>query len=177
MMSARPEGKRANILASAGTLAKVSGLTGWSIEACSREARCAKGLVLHYFGSKDALLREVAHTLAAERWNGWRSALAPGGIGALDTLFDRLTDDAASGAARALLELRLSGVQEAALPPPAATDLQRLLATALELPPGELPAANVIEHLLEGYLLALIRGASGEEVREAFFRYWLSYVR
>ena len=35
----------------------------------------------------------------------------------------------------------------------------------------------MLEPLLEGYLLALLGGVPDEEVREAFFQYWLSYVK
>ena len=120
---------------------------------------------------------EIAAALLAERWTNWAAALSGGGIGGLDTLWDRLNEEAKSPTARAILELRLAGVSGAALPPKDAAELRRLLARALDLPPDALPAAGVLEPLLEGYLLALLGGVPDEEVREAFFRYWLSYVK
>ena len=151
-------------------------MTAWSIEECSRRARCAKGLVLHYFKSKEALLAATATALLADRWTNWAAALATGGIGGLDTLWDRLVAEMRPPTARAILELRLAGVEGALLPSARATELQRLLARALDLTPDELPAAGVLEPLLEGYLLALLGGVPEDEVKEAFFRYWLSYV-
>ncbi len=171
------KGRKRDILRAASDLVVEGGLTGWSIDGCSKRAQCAKGLVLHYFKSKEALLGEIAASLLSERWTRWAAALSGGGIEGLDTLWDRLNEEAKRPSARAILELRLAGVAGAKLPPKETTELQRLLARALELPPDALPAAGVLEPLLEGYLLALLGGVPDEEVREAFFRYWLSYVR
>ena len=169
--------RKRDILGAASELVIQTGLTAWSIEGCSRRARCAKGLVLHYFKSKEALFGAIAASLLAERWTKWAAALSGGGIGGLDTLWSRLTEEAKSPSARAILELRLAGVTGATLPPKETAELQRLLARALDLRPDDLPAAGVLEPLLEGYLLALLGGVPDEEVREAFFRYWLSYVK
>ena len=176
-MAEPPEGRKQQILQSALSLLTSEGLTNWSIEGCSKRAHCAKGLVLHYFGTKDTLLQEVARSLVATRWSRWSSALSNGGIGSLDTLWDHLVEESTAGTARGLLELRLANVPGAALGSPEAAELRRRLGTALDLSATELPSAGVLEHLLEGYLLALMRGVPSEEVREAFFRYWLSYVR
>ena len=177
----KPQGivrdRKREIMQAATDLVVDGGLTNWSIDKCSQRARCTKGLVLHYFKSKDALLNQLAASLLAERWTRWAAALSGGGIGGLDTLWSRLSDEAKRASARAILELRLAGVSGATLPPKETTELQRLLARALDLPADELPAAGVLEPLLEGYLLALLGGVPDEEVREAFFRYWLSYVK
>jgi AcrR family transcriptional regulator len=133
--------------------------------------------VLHYYKSKEALFGEIAAALLADRWTRWAAALASGGIGGLDTLWDRLVAETGPPTARAILELRLAGVEGTLLPPGRATELQQLLARALDLPSGELPTAAVLEPVLEGYLLALLGGVPVEEVKEAFFRYWLSYVK
>src|SRR5258705_10515520 len=134
--------RRRDILRAAGELVTEAGLTAWSIEECSRRARCAKGLVLHYFKSKEALLAATATALLADRWTNWAAALATGGIGGLDTLWDRLVAEMRPPTARAILELRLAGVEGALLPSARATELQRLLARALDLTPDELPAAG-----------------------------------
>jgi AcrR family transcriptional regulator len=168
--------RKQEIMRAARDLAIEGKLTDWSIEQCARRAECAKGLVLHYFKSKEALLGQVALALAADRWTRWAAALSGGGIGGLDTLWDRLLEEVRPPSARALLELRLAGIEGAALPPPRALELQRLLARALDLAPDELPAAMVLEPVLEGYLLALLSGVAEEEVKEAFFRYWLTFV-
>ena len=169
--------KRAEILTASSDVLKSSGLTDWSIEACARRAHCVKGLVIHYFGSREALLRGSAAALTAERAERWRRSLRVAGIGALDLLWEDLAAAARDGSGRALLELRLAGVIGANLPP---TDQQGNadgLARALEVASRELPIPAAIEPILEGYLIALIGGADQEGVREAFFRYWLSYVK
>ena len=169
--------RKGEIRRSALELLVSNGLTDWSIQGCSTRAGCAKGLVLHYFATKEALLTSVASTLVADRWKEWSGAFSTAGIGGLDALWDRLTQEAETRRARALLELRLAGVDGAALSPVEAAELRRRLAGALEIPANELPVAGALEHLLEGYLLALLRGVPNDEVKEVFFRYWLSYVR
>jgi AcrR family transcriptional regulator len=175
-MAAKPD-KKGQILEAAIKLVATSGLTDWSIEKCAREAKCAKGLVLHYFKSKEALLGEVARSLTASRRIEWSTALSANGIGGLDALWERLATEAGTQSARALIELRLAGVPGARLSPAEATDLRRQLGTTLEIPPEELPVADALEPLLEGYLLALLQGVPSVAIKDAFFRYWLSYVR
>src|SRR5438045_453547 len=69
----RPD-RKGEILRAATELVAEGGLTAWSIEECARRAHCAKGLVLHYFKSKDALLAETAAALLAERRTKWAAA-------------------------------------------------------------------------------------------------------
>ena len=133
--------------------------------------------MLHHHGSKERLLATVAQRLSATRRDRWFGALAEGGVGALDTLWERLLLEQGEGSARALLELRLAGTPGTLLTPADATALARAIARALDLPLEELPSSTVLEPILEGFLLALQRGAPSEEVREAFFRYWLSYLK
>lgn len=165
------------ISGAAGDLLKSTGLTAWSIEGCAKEARCAKGLVLHHHRTKELLLTTVARELSAARWNSWRTALQAGDVSALDALWDQLAQEHRDRSGRALIELRLAGYDGTLLGPAEATELTRLLARALDLTPADLPEAPVLEPLLEGYLLALQRNAPAEGVREAFFRYWLSYLK
>ncbi len=167
----------AQISGAASDLLRAVGLTDWSIDACAKEAKCAKGLVLHHHRTKEQLLTTVARDLSAARWRAWRQALAAGDVSALDALWDRLAQEAADRSGRALIELRLAGYEGTLLGPKDATELARLLARALDVTVDELPVPEVLEPLLEGYLLALQRNASAEGVREAFFRYWLSYVK
>lgn len=157
-------------------LLRSGSLTKWSIDGCARGAQCAKGLVIHYFGSRDRLLAESAKELVQARAAGWRRALGSAGVGALDLLWEQIAGTARDGSGRALIELRLAGVPGASLPDPEARQLAAGLARALEASPDELPDPAALEPILEGYLLALLGGATPEAVREAFFRYWLSYV-
>ena len=151
-------------------------LTRWSIDGVSREARCAKGLVIHYFRGRDQLLSAIGTALATDREKRWLGALTGNGIADLDALWATLLQATVDGTARALLELRLAGTSTASLPPTAASQLRTALARTLETTPGELPVAGALEGIFEGYLLALLSGTEEAPVREAFFRYWLTYV-
>lgn len=133
--------------------------------------------MLHHHRTKEQLLTTVARDLSSTRWKSWREALGAGDVSALDALWDRLEQEHRDRSGRALIELRLAGFDGTLLGPAEANELARLLARALDLTPADLPEAPVLEPLLEGYLLALQRNASAEGVREAFFRYWLSYVK
>src|SRR5687767_1600849 len=88
-------GRKARILAAAQELLKSGGLTAWSIEGCSQRARCAKGLVLHYFGSKRELLDAVALELSTRRAERWRSALGTAGIEGIEALWRGIAEEAA----------------------------------------------------------------------------------
>jgi AcrR family transcriptional regulator len=153
-----------------------NGLTNWSISGCAAAAHCAKGLVLHYYGTKEALLAAVAGELVARRAVEWRASLAGEGVAALDALWLALAAEAGDGRARAILELRLSGIRAAALPAPEVEGLRAALGRALGTDAEELPTSAALEGILEGYQLALLGNDRSEETREAFYRYWLTYV-
>ena len=173
---ARPS-RRAEIIRSSLSLLKAQTLTKWSIDACAQRADCVKGLVIHYFKTREGLLAESAGALVAERAERWRAALDTAGIDALDRLWDELARAATDGSGRALLELRFAGTAGAGFTLAQATDLVERLARTLDTPPDELPAPAALGPILEGYILALMESADPEGVKEAFFRYWLTYVK
>jgi AcrR family transcriptional regulator len=162
--------------ASAELLMRV-GLTDWSIEGAARQAGCAKGLVLHYVGTKQALLDAVAVELSDRRAERWLAALRAPGIEGIEGLWRALAEETESGAARALIELRLSGVAGTTLSTERSTSLANAIAGALERPGDLLPPPATLEPILEGYALALLAGAPADEVREAFLGYWVSFLR
>lgn len=170
------DSRKQEIIDSAIRVLRRESLTKWSIDGVSREARCAKGLVIHYFRGRDQLLSAIGTALATDRGRSWLGALTGRGIADLDALWAALLLATVDGSARALLELRLAGTTSAVLSAPAATQLRAALARALETTPGELPVAAALEGIFEGYLLALLSGTEEALVREAFFRYWLTYV-
>ena len=173
---ARPS-RRAEIIGSSANQLKSQSLTNWSIDACAQGAGCVKGLVIHYFKGREPLLAESAHALISERAERWRIALDAGGIGALDLLWDELVRAATDGSGRALLELRFAGTAGAGFTLAQATDLAERLARALDTPRDDLPAPAALGPILEGYILALMESADPEGVKEAFFRYWLTFVK
>jgi AcrR family transcriptional regulator len=169
--------RKPEILSASATLLMRGGLTDWSIEGAARQAQCAKGLVLHYFGSKRELLTAVARELSARRADRWIAALRSPGIEGIEALWRALAEEAGSGVARALIELRLSGVNGTTIPADRARALVSGIAGALERPVELLPPPATLEPILEGYALALLAGASADEVREAFLGYWVSFLR
>jgi AcrR family transcriptional regulator len=169
--------RKPEILLASAQLLMRGGLTDWSIEGAARQARCAKGLVLHYFGSKRELLHAVALDLSARRAERWRSALQSPGIEGIEAIWRAIAEEVGNGTARALIELRLSGVEGTAIPAERARALATGIASALERLVELLPPPATLEPILEGYALALLAGAPADEVREAFLGYWVSFLR
>jgi AcrR family transcriptional regulator len=169
--------RKPEILHASAQLLMHGGLTDWSIERAARQARCAKGLVLHYFRSKRELLRAVALELSTRRADRWQSALRSTGIEGIEALWRAIAEEVGIGASRALIELRLSGVEGTTLAIARTQALAAGIAGALERPVGLFPPPSTLEPILEGYALALLAGASADEVREAFLGYWVSFLR
>lgn len=172
----REQISKARILEASKAIAARDGLTDWSIERCSKAANCAKGLVLHYFGTKRELWSATAASFVSDRAGGWQAALSAEGIDGLDALWEALATEVRTGRASAILQLRLAGVEGAQLSVKDRTDLRAALARALSSSTEALPPAAALEGVLEGYQLALLGNDDSEGVREAFFRYWLSFV-
>jgi len=133
-------------------------------------------LVLHYFGTKEALLGVVASELISTRVTEWRAALSGEGVTALDALWLALATEAREGRARSILELRFAGISGSSLSTSQVETLRSALGRALGTDATELPASTALEGILEGYQLAVMKNDRPEEVREAFYRYWLTYV-
>src|SRR5512139_1473117 len=68
-----------------------SGLTDWTVEKVAAKAGCAKGLVLYHFGSKQALLDQVAAEANTARWSARVTALRLPPAKAIDRLWDDLS--------------------------------------------------------------------------------------
>jgi AcrR family transcriptional regulator len=164
------------ILAASRAVLEQDGLTDWSIERCARAANCAKGLVLHYYRSKGELWSATATSFASDRAGAWRAALSADGIAGLDALWEALATEVRTRRASALLQLRLAGVAGAHLPDQERRELRAALARVLGADTEALPPAAALEGVLEGYQLAILAHDDLEGVREAFFRYWITYV-
>ena len=67
MSGPQPNDVKAKIVAAAGYVVRRSGLTDWTVEAVAKKASCAKGLVIYHFGTKAALLNELAVRVRLER--------------------------------------------------------------------------------------------------------------
>ena len=88
---------KAKIVAAAGYVIRRSGLTDWTVEAVANKASCAKGLVLYHFGTKAALLSELATQVRLERVERRIGALSVGGAPGLDRLWQVLVGDVDDG--------------------------------------------------------------------------------
>lgn len=97
---------RAAILAAAEQLLKRRGAAPTTIDAVSREAGCAKGLVNYHFKTKPALLAAVAQQLGAQRETAWAEALrAPSPEAAIELTWNLLAREARDGTIRAWTSL------------------------------------------------------------------------
>lgn len=118
----------------------------------------------------------MAGELITRRGVEWHAALVGEGIGALDALWGALVTEAQEGRTRGILELRFAGVPGATLSASAVETLRGALGRALGTDVTELPTSAALEGILEGYQLAVMGSDRTEEIREAFYRYWLTYV-
>ena len=98
------------------------------------------------------------------------------GIDGLDALWSALVTEAGEGRASAIVQLRLAGVEGARLAEKDRRDLRTALARVLSTDAESLPPAAALEGVLEGYQLAMLGNDDVEGVKEAFFRYWLTFV-
>ncbi|HET7602281.1 MAG TPA: helix-turn-helix domain-containing protein [Gemmatimonadales bacterium] len=167
-------------MATAGALLASHGIHGWSVEQVAAGAGCAKGLVHYHFGTRAALLTAVVDEMARGRMARRSAALAPGGTAALDALWAVMRDDASTGVSRAWLEAGLDGSAGIRhVMAPSDTELQQFAAAssaAMELPNLPPRRAATLLLLLDALEAALVRGAPGTEVREAYDRVWLGMM-
>lgn len=140
-------------------------------------AGCAKGLVLYHFGSKQALLDQVASEVAARRWSARIAALRLPPAKAIDRLWEDLAGEVASGAFRLWLALA-AGPTTTGSATFSASQRQQLAtaaATIFRLPPKE-PILTALPAVLDGFQLLLLQGTPEGEVREAFDSWWLGVL-
>ena len=170
---------RQSILDASVSLLLNGGLNGWTVEAVSTRAGCAKGLVNYHFRSKVALLRQCAELIRADR-EARRGASLEGvrGADALDALWTTVVDDRASGRLAAWLELLAHPAIETREVDPltSARDLQLALARSLELAPDDVPDGLLVTALLDGSATALLRGIPRDEAQSAFQQAWLKLL-
>lgn len=165
---------RDTILDASIRLLKAHGLDGWSIQQVANGARCAKGLVIHYFGTKPRLLSESAARLGQTRTAERLRVAAVRGMAGLDGLWTVLTEQAASGSSRAALALASHGFVTRA--PDDAAELHAALARCLGVPVESLAEPLAVTAVLDGIELQLVHGVDAAEVRAAFDRLWLSLI-
>ena len=156
------------------------GLEHWTVSAVAAQAGCAKGLVHYHHKTKEQLLGTVAGQLAKTRAEDRLGALATGGTGALDDLWQVIATATSSGRTRAWLSLLAHSSapvhQAASLPTDYLVRLGSAIAGAFALKRVEEPVVRSIDGALDGCELALVQGDDPDRVHEAFHQTWLSIL-
>lgn len=168
---------RSRIIAAASKVTADIGLTDWTVERVAHEAGCAKGLVLYHFGSKQALLDQVAIAVTTERLASRAAALRLPPAKAIDQLWVDLAREVGSGAFRLWLALAAATSTSSSATFSAAQRQQLATAAAatFRLPASD-PALTALPAVLDGFQLLLLQGVPEPEVREAFDSYWLEVL-
>lgn len=165
---------RDNILEASVRVLTAAGLEGWSLQRVAAEAGCAKGLVIHYFGTKAALLVGSGERIAASRSERRLQAVATRGTAGIDRLWQVISDDAALGRSAAALALASHGIPSRGTGDAAA--LHSALARCLGIPADSLADPLALTAMLEGIELQLVHGTASAAVRAAFDRLWLTLI-
>jgi len=174
--SDKDESRRRIIMAAADTIRERE-LTDWTVENVASHAGCAKGLVLYHFGSKQALLSQVAAEVANSRWSARVTTLRLPPAKAIDQLWEDLSKEVTSGAFRLWLGLMASSATTTGAS--SNTSQRQQLATAVATTfrlPAKDPALTALPAVLDAFQLLLLQGLPEVEVREAFDSYWLGVL-
>ncbi len=155
---------------------KRTGLTAWTVDQVSDFAHCAKGLVLYHFGTKAALLEEVAARVRDTSHDARMAALQSQGTAAIDRLWDLLLRETGDGtlALRLALAAHLESRPHVAPTPAQLRALDRAAGVSLALPPGT--SGLPIPPLLDAMGLALLQGTPPAAAREWYDRIWLALL-
>jgi len=171
------EGTRQRILEAAVAELASSELTDWTVERVASRAVCAKGLVLYHFGSKQALVGQIAAEVTTARWSARAKALKLPPAKAIERLWELLSGEVTSGTFR--LWLSLAAASATATIASLSTSQRQQLATAAAATfriPAKDPALTTLPAILDGFQLLLLQGVAEAEVREGFDSYWLELL-
>ena len=168
---------RAKIIAAAAHVVRQRGLTDWTVESVAKRAGCAKGLVLYHFGTKAAVLTELASRVRLERLERRIDALSVGGAAGLDQLWQVLVSEAEDGTTGLWLGLiAAEGSRIAAsIEEPDRARFSAAAVAAMQLGLDFEGGSDLLD-ALNGFELALLQGRPAELVREGFDRYWLDLL-
>ena len=168
---------KAKIVAAAGYIVRRSGLTDWTVESVAKKAACAKGLVLYHFGSKAALLNELALRVRLDRVERRIGALSEGGTAALDRLWEVLASEVEDGTTALWLGLvaQAASRQLASIEESDRARFSTAAVPAMQLGQDFEGGTDLLD-ALNGFELALLQGRTAEMVREGFDRFWLDLL-
>lgn len=182
-----PEDSRAAIIVAAERLLRKRGAGAPTLEAVSREARCAKGLVTYHFASKAALLAAVADAMGRSRTGRWEAAFESAGAEAtIRATWDLILAECRDGtsAAWAALRAELDRVTVQAVNSHV-SGFGRSLAVAINamlramdlkanVPTSEL--GWYLASVVEGMEIILDSGADPHELQGAYAAAWLGIL-
>lgn len=165
------------------------GLNSLTVGAIARRADVSTALVYYHFDTKDRLILAAAARIAPARARQRLGALArPGGLDALDVLWEVLEGEIANGSERAYRELLLhaagdreiaaliSEQRDAELAAIAARAPALLSALGANLTVGAEEFALLLVATLDGLLAALLAGAGAPQIRAAYDAFWLTTI-
>jgi AcrR family transcriptional regulator len=165
------------------------GLSALTVGTVARRAGVSSALVYYHFDTKDRLILAAAARIAPARARQRLDALArPGGLEALDVLWDVLEQGIVNGSERAYRELLLhaagereiaalvSEQRDAELAAIAVRAPALLSALGANLTVGAEEFALLLVATLDGLLAALLAGAGTPQVRAAYDAFWLTTI-
>ena len=151
------------------------GIERWSMDRVARGTPCAKGLLVHHFGTRAGLLAETALQIAAVRSSQRVAALRPSaGPPELEALWTVIAEDGANGISRAVFALAAQGYPTAAADDP--IKLQLAAARCLGIPPDAMAGPTALFAMVEGIEFQLVSGRGPREVKAAFDRLWVTMI-
>jgi AcrR family transcriptional regulator len=153
-------------------------LTDWTVDSVAAKVKCAKGLVLYHFRSKDSLLGQAAERVRenhASRRIGAVQGLR--GTQALDRLWDELAKEVRSGAFGLWVILVGHTPTRKAAARTAAHDasLTAAASTALGIP-SDSASLTMVPAALDGFGLELLQGRPTADVRDRYDAFWLTVL-
>lgn len=169
---------REAILEGTVTVLTEGNLTDWTVDSVAAKVKCAKGLVLYHFRSKEGLLLLAAERVR-EKHASRRITAVQGqrGTQALDRLWDDMTKEVRSGAFGLWVTLVGHSPTRKAASRTAAHDegIVKALAAALGISPDAVTLA-MAPSALDGFGFDLLQGRLAADVRDRYDSYWLGVL-
>ena len=157
-----------------------------TLELVAKSAKCAKGLIHYHYKTKDALLAGAAAAIWTRRTEEWTRTLArPSPADAIDAAWTLITDEAASGAHRAAVQLasrhdligqtaRKAAAQFRASVAAATASLVERMGRTLTVPADE--AGELLVSTVNGLGLELDMGVEQDRVNAAWAAFWIGLL-
>lgn len=155
-----------------------SNSTDWTVDSVATKVKCAKGLVLYHFQSKNSLLLHAAERVR-ENHASRRIGAVQGqkGTQALDRLWDDLAKEVRTGAFAVWVTLVGNESTRKAAARTATHDRSLIAAASEALGiPSDSASLAMVPAALDGFGLELLQGKPTADVRDRFDAFWLSVL-